>query len=143
MTQGSPGADAKLESFLAEPRTAMVAALRADGRPQMTPNWFYWDGSRFFISTTKGRRKYTNLKRDPRVQLAIDDSQGFRTVLIEGTVEIWEEYGRQVEPFKRILGKHGQTVEDAAALARFEREKRVMLVVSPSKPPAAWTRWGL
>ena len=44
-----------VEAFLAEPRNVVVAAIRRDGRPQMTPNWFLWDGSRFWISTTKDR----------------------------------------------------------------------------------------
>jgi hypothetical protein len=30
----------QIEAFLAEPRNAMIAAIRRDGRPQMTPNWF-------------------------------------------------------------------------------------------------------
>ena len=46
-----------VEQFLAEPRNIMVAAIRRDGRPQVTPNWFYWDGERFYISTTKTRQK--------------------------------------------------------------------------------------
>ncbi len=50
MTTADP-TPAKLEAFLAQPRNVMVAAIRRDGRPQMTPNWFLWDGSRFYIST--------------------------------------------------------------------------------------------
>ena len=34
----------KVEAFLAEPRNVMVAGARKDGRPHVTPNWFYWDG---------------------------------------------------------------------------------------------------
>ena len=132
----------QVESFLAERRNIMVATIRRDGRPQMTPNWFFWDGERFYISTTKTRRKYTNLRRDPRVQLALDEPGGFRTVLIDGTAEIWENLDRGLPYFKRITEKHtGRTPDDTATRERLVREQRVLLVITPEKPPEQWTRW--
>src|SRR3712207_181666 len=97
---------AQLEQFLAESRNIMVAAIRPDGRPQVTPNWFHWDGERFYISTTKTRQKYKNFRRDPRVQLVLDEPTGFRTVLIDGTTEIWEDHERGLPYFSRITEKH-------------------------------------
>ncbi len=142
MTQPGGMSREQIEQFLAEPRNVMVAAIRKDGRPQMTPNWFYWDGSRFYISTTKTRRKYPNFKRDPRVQLAIDDSTGFRTVLLDGTVEIWEDHERGLPYFKQITQKHRGTVpDDDAVRRRLQEEQRVLLVITPEKPPEQWTRW--
>jgi hypothetical protein len=41
-----------LETFLAEPRNVIVAGIRKDGRPHLSPNWFLWDGAHFFVSTT-------------------------------------------------------------------------------------------
>jgi len=135
---------APLDAFLAEPRNIMVAALRADGRPQMTPNWFYWDGARFYISTTRSRQKYRNFKRDPRVQLALDDPTAFRTALIDGTVEIWEDLDRGLPYFLKIREKHGRPVEDPATVKDgLAREGRVLLVVTPDRAPSAWTQWGL
>jgi PPOX class probable F420-dependent enzyme len=132
----------EIEAFLAEPRNVMVAAIRKDGRPQMTPNWFYWDGSRFYISTTKTRRKYTNFKRDPRVQLVVDDSTGFRTVVLDGTVEIWEDLDKGLPYFKEIRKKHRGSVPDDATMRRgLQEEQRVLLVITPEKLPEQWTRW--
>ncbi len=132
----------QIETFLAEPRNIMVATIRRDGRPQMTPNWFFWDGNRFYISTTKTRQKYPNLKRDPRVQLALDEPSGFRTVLIDGTCEIWEDLDRGLPYFTQITEKHtGRTPNDAALRERLVREQRVLLVITPDKPPEQWTRW--
>ena len=71
-----------LEAFLAGQRNLMVAGIRADGRPHLTPNWFYWDGERFYVSTTRGRAKYAIFRRDTRAQLAVDDPMGLRAVLI-------------------------------------------------------------
>ena len=81
----------KLEAFLAEPRNVIVAGIRKDGRPHLSPNWFKWDGERFYVSTTRHRVKYAIFRRDPRAQLAIDDSTGFRSVLVPATVEIRED----------------------------------------------------
>ena len=33
--------------FLAEPRNVVVAGIRRDGRPHLSPNWFVWDGQCF------------------------------------------------------------------------------------------------
>src|SRR5947209_7812835 len=102
MTTASPMTRELIEQFLAEVRNIMVGAIRKDGRPQITPNWFYWDGARFYISTTKTRQKYRNFSRDPRVQLVLDDSTGFRALMIDGTVEIWDDHERGLPYFKKI-----------------------------------------
>ena len=72
----------KVEQFLAEQRTAIIGGTRRDGRVHMSPNWFHWDGERFYLSTTRHRVKYAIFRRDPRVQLLVDDSTGHRAVFI-------------------------------------------------------------
>jgi PPOX class probable F420-dependent enzyme len=132
----------QIEAFLAEPRNIMVGAIRKDGRPQMTPNWFLWDGSRFYVSTTKTRKKYANLRRDPRVSLVLDESPGFRTVMIDGTVEIWEDHERGLPYFKQLRAKHSAPdASDEALMKRLQDEQRVLLVISPDKPLEHWTFW--
>jgi PPOX class probable F420-dependent enzyme len=143
MTAPSPMSREEIETFLAEPRNVMVAAIRPSGMPQMTPNWFYWDGTRFYISTTKTRRKFANLSRDPRVQLAIDDPTAFRTVILDGAAEIWDDIEAGLPFFKKIMGKHrGQVPDDDTLRRRLQAEQRVLLVITPARPPEEWTRWG-
>ena len=133
----------QIEAFLAEPRNAMIAAIRRDGRPQMTPNWLLRDGRRFYVSTTKTRQKFKNFRRDPRVQLAVDDPTGFKCVIIDGTVEIWENHDRGLPFFRRITEKHrGEAPDDQTILERLAREQRVLLVISPTAPIDQWTNWG-
>ena len=100
----------KIEAFLAEPRNVIVAGIRHDGRPHLSPNWFYWDGQRFYVSTTRDRVKYAIFRRDPRAQLLIDDPTGFRAVLVPGTVEIREDLAAELPRFRAILEKHGMAV---------------------------------
>src|SRR5580698_10013414 len=97
----------KIEAFLAEPRNVVVAGIRRDGRPHLSPNWFFWDGERFYVSTTRARVKYAIFRRDPRAQLLVDDSTGHRAVLVPATVEVREDLRPELPRFRAIRDKHG------------------------------------
>jgi PPOX class probable F420-dependent enzyme len=133
-----------LDAFLSEVRNVVIAGVARSGRPVMTPNWFHWDGERFYISTTRDRVKYPMFTRDPRAQLLIDDATGFRSVVVNGTVEFWEDLDKGLPYFKAIRGKHGRApVDDETMRKGLEEENRVLLVVIPDRAPADWTAWGL
>lgn len=134
----------KIGAFLAEPRNVVVAGIRRDGRPQLSPNWFYWDGERFYVSTTRDRAKYAIFRRDPRAQLLVDDSLGFRAVLVPATVEIREDIAAELPRFRAIREKHGVAVPGNENFARaLAAEGRVLLAFTPDQPASAWTCWGL
>jgi PPOX class probable F420-dependent enzyme len=134
----------KIEAFLAERRNAIVAGIRRDGRPHLSPNWFCWDGQRFYVSTTRSRVKYTIFRRDPRAQLLIDDPTGFRAVLVSATVEIREDIVAELPRFRAIREKYGMTVpSDEEHLQALAREGRVLLAFTPDQPLTDWTSWGL
>lgn len=132
-----------LEAFLAEPRNVIVVGIRRDGRPHATPNWFWWDGERFYVSTTRTRVKYRIFRRDPRVELVLDDPTGFRCVLVSGQVEILEDVEAELPHFRAIGKKHGMPVQsDDDYLASLKAEERVLLAITPNSPMSAWTAWG-
>ena len=134
----------KLDAFLAEPRNLVVVGIRKDGRPHVSPNWFYWDGERFYVSTTRSRVKYAIFRRDPRAQLLIDDPTAFRAVLVPATVEIREDIPAELPRFRAIREKHGMKVlDDAEHLRSLTEEGRVLLAITPDTLPAGWTSWGL
>ena len=87
----SSPADTAIEAFLAEPKNIIVAGIRRDGRPHVSPNWFFWDGEKFYVSTTRKRAKYNIFRRDPRVELVIDDPADRRYIGLSGTVEVRED----------------------------------------------------
>src|SRR5947209_10855100 len=120
-----------LEAFLGERRNVVVAGIRRDGRPSLTPNWFYWDGERFYVSTMRSRAKYAIFRRDPRVQLLVDDATSFRSVLIDGSVEIWEDHERGLPYFRAVRQKYGRDVgTDDDLRANLAAEDRVLLVMT-------------
>jgi PPOX class probable F420-dependent enzyme len=134
----------KVEAFLAEPRNVIVAGIRSDGRPQLTPNWFAWDGERFYVSTTRNRAKFKIFSRDARVELVVDDATGFRCVLVSGTVAIKEDLKAELGHFRAIREKHGVVVPvDDEHLKSLENEHRVLLAITPNGPIESWTAWGL
>lgn len=132
-----------MDVFLAEPRNAIVAGIRASGRPSMTPNWFLWRDGRFYISTTKDRAKFKIFSADPRVQLVIDDATGFRYIVVDGSVEIGDDIDAGLGYFKALRHKHGRTESsDDDLRAEMIRDRRVLLIVTPDKPQAEWHRRG-
>jgi PPOX class probable F420-dependent enzyme len=134
----------KIEAFLAEPRNLIVAGIRRDGRPHLSPNWFYWDGQRFYVSTTRDRVKYAIFRRDPRAQLLIDDPVGFRAVLLPATAQIREDIAAELPGFRAIREKYGMAIpDDAEHLRALAAEVRVLLAFTPDRPPSSWTSWGL
>jgi len=72
---------------------ANLATLMPDGRPQVTPVWTDLEGDTILINTARGRQKDRNLRRDPRVALAImDPDNPYRYLEIRGRVtEITED----------------------------------------------------
>jgi PPOX class probable F420-dependent enzyme len=133
-----------VEAFLAEPRNVVVAGIRKDGRPHVSPNWFFWDGERFFISTTRPRVKYKIFSRDPRVELVVDDATGHRYVALSGTVEIREDVRPNLHLFRAIRDKHGRPAPSDDELAEtLIADDRVLLAITPTSPPSSWTAIGL
>jgi len=82
--------DAEIRSFLlGRPRTAMLATVRANGQPHAAPVWFDLDGDDVVFTSGHTSVKMANLRRDPRVVLAIDDeTPPYAYVLVEGTATV-------------------------------------------------------
>jgi PPOX class probable F420-dependent enzyme len=133
-----------LDAFLAEPRNVILAGVRKDGRPHVSPNWFFWDGKRFYVSTTRPRVKYKIFSRDPRVELIIDDATGHRYAALSGTVDIREDVADNLHLFRAIGEKHGRPVPpDDTLTAGLIADDRVLLAITPNAPPSDWTAVGL
>ena len=118
----------------------IVAGIRKDGRPHLSPNWFYWDGEHFYVSTTRKRAKYTIFRRDPRAELVVDDPEGMRYVEIPTTVEIREDVPGQRRAVPRHPGEarpRGPGRRRAGGLPHRRRPGAARL--HPVRPAATWT----
>jgi PPOX class probable F420-dependent enzyme len=63
----------QFHDLLSSTAIAFVGTIGKRGEPQVTPQWFHWDGERVRISLVEGRQKLRNLRRDPRISLTIVD----------------------------------------------------------------------
>ena len=72
---------------------ASLTTLMPDGSPQTTPVWCDTDGEHVIFNSAKGRQKDRNVRRDPRVAMAIiDPDNPYRYLEIRGkVVEITEQ----------------------------------------------------
>ena len=72
---------------------ASLGTLMPNGSPQVTPVWVDLEGDHLIVNSAKGRQKDRNLRRDPRVSLAvIDPDNPYRYLEIRGRVaEITEQ----------------------------------------------------
>ena len=61
------------KDILAKVAFANLATLMPDGRPQVSPVWFDFDGSNIWVNSAKGRVKDKNMRRNKRVALSITD----------------------------------------------------------------------
>jgi len=119
-------------TFLRERPHAIVATIMADGRPQLTPNWYLWDGERFWVSTLDWTVKVRNARRDRRVTLCIDGTDR-RTnyVQVFGTAEV--VVGDVRERTLDLIRKYEPVEADAQAHWEGIKEDRVLIVVTPDR----------
>lgn len=90
MSQSIPD---KYRDLFSKRAFASLATLMPDGGPQVTPVWVDLEGDLVIVNTAKGRQKDKNMRRDPRVALAIiDPDNPYRYLEIRGRVaEIVEQ----------------------------------------------------
>ena len=66
---------------------ASLGTLMNDGQPQVTPVWVDYDGKNILFNSARGRVKDLNIRRDPRVSLAVvDPDNPYRYLEIRGKV---------------------------------------------------------
>ena len=66
---------------------ATIATIMPDGSPQATVVWIDTDGEHVIFNTAEGRVKTNNLRRDPRVAVAIVNADNpYEQVTVRGRV---------------------------------------------------------
>ncbi|HET6857888.1 MAG TPA: PPOX class F420-dependent oxidoreductase [Streptomyces sp.] len=87
----------KLKALLDTPVFINVATIQPDGSPQVSPVWVKRDGDEVLFSTTLGRRKEKNLRRDPRVTALLQPFDSpYDYAEIRGSVEMTTDGGQEL-----------------------------------------------
>jgi PPOX class probable F420-dependent enzyme len=84
---------ARVERRLREEEVIWLVTVNADGTPEPSPVWFYWDGSSFLIYSRTGTPRERNIRRNGRVALNFNSSNfGNDIVVITGDAEIVDDW---------------------------------------------------
>lgn len=107
---------------------AVLATLKEDRAPQMSPVLVTVDDGAAVVSTRQTAYKVRNIRRDPRVWLCVlPDSFFGQWIQVEGTatiVELPDAMDGLVDYYRRISGEHPNWDEYRDAM---RAEQRVML----------------
>jgi PPOX class probable F420-dependent enzyme len=79
--------DADLKALATAKNFAALTTLMPDGQPQTQLMWVHADDDHVLINTEKGRQKFRNVERDPRVTVTVFDADNaYRYVEARGRV---------------------------------------------------------
>ncbi|CAM3379386.1 PPOX class F420-dependent oxidoreductase [Streptomyces albus] len=133
---GTPAAPFDPRALLAEARLGVLATIKADGRPQLSPVMPFYDRDTdtLHVSMTEGRAKTANLRRDPRASLEVTGPDGREWATAEGTAELvgpgTDPHGAEVdalvEYYRRAAGEHPDWDEYRATMVT---DRRVLMTM--------------
>jgi PPOX class probable F420-dependent enzyme len=76
---------------------ATVATVEPDGSVQQSVVWVTRDGDDVLFSTLAGRRKHSNLQRDPRISLLITPADNpYQYLAVRGTATLTTDNGSEL-----------------------------------------------
>jgi PPOX class probable F420-dependent enzyme len=108
---------------------------RRDGAPRQAVVWYLLDGDTIVINSLEGRLWPTNLRRDPRVSIAITAADREEWVGLTGAVEIVDDQDRAQADIAAMAHRY-HTPQPAAAedliKSRFQPQRRVSFRITPT-----------
>ena len=120
-----------IRSLFENKNFAFVATSMKDGSPQITPTWVDLEDNLILINTALGRLKQKNLKRDPRIAVAVaDNNNPYEMVTVRGEV-IEQVTGEAAEIHIDKLAK--KYIDKDKYPGRAPGERRVLLKIKPTK----------
>ncbi|MGC9498256.1 PPOX class F420-dependent oxidoreductase [Streptomyces sp. WG7] len=131
----TPGFDPR--ALLAESRLGVLATIKSDGRPQLSPVMPAYDPEAgvIRISTREGLAKTANLRRDPWAALEVTAADGRSWATAEGAVSLTgpgtDPHGPEVEAlvayYRAAAGEHPDWDEYRMTMVS---DRRVLLTMT-------------
>ncbi|SDF33539.1 PPOX class F420-dependent oxidoreductase [Pseudonocardia oroxyli] len=131
---------ADLHALLAESRLGVLATIKKDGSPQLSPVTPFYDreAGTISVSMTEGRAKTANLRRDPRAALEVTSADGFTWATAEGPVTLVgpgptpdsPEVEALVDYYRKAAGEHPDWAEYRQVMVA---DRRVLMTMTVEK----------
>ncbi|TQS42610.1 PPOX class F420-dependent oxidoreductase [Cryptosporangium phraense] len=129
-----------LHALLAEAKIGVLATIKSDGRPQLSPVTPYYDRDAgiLYVSMTEGRAKTANLRRDPRAAFEVTSPDGWAWATAEGAVTLTgpgaDPNGPEVEAlvgyYRAAAGEHPDWEEYRSVMVS---DRRVLMAMKVEK----------
>ncbi|GAA1323863.1 PPOX class F420-dependent oxidoreductase [Pseudonocardia xinjiangensis] len=127
-------------TLLADARLGVLATIKSDGRPQLSPVTPFYDRDAgvLYVSMTDGRAKTANLRRDPRAALEVTSPDGWAWATAEGTVTLTgpgtdpdgAEVQALVDYYRNAAGEHPNWDEYRSVMVS---DRRVLMAMTVEK----------
>ncbi|MCM3884380.1 PPOX class F420-dependent oxidoreductase [Frankia sp. R82] len=124
-------------ALLERSRLGVLATIRSDGRPQLSPVLPFYDepAGVILISTRHGLAKTANLRREPWAALEVTSPDGRSWATAEGTVTLTDPSGDPLGPevealvdyYRRAAGEHPDWDDYRAAMIA---DRRVLITLA-------------
>jgi len=136
-----------LHALLAQSRLGVLATIRADGRPQLSPVQPFYDraAGALYVSTSARAAKVGNLRRDPRATLEVTSQDGWAWAVADGTATLTgpgtDPHGPEVEAlvdyYRLAAGEHPDWAEYREAMVS---DRRVLITMAVERVYGASVR---
>jgi PPOX class probable F420-dependent enzyme len=123
--------------LLADSRLGVLATIKSDGRPQLSPVMPYYDRDAgvIYVSTSDGAAKTANLRRDTRASLEVTSHDGRAWATADGTATVTgpgvDAGGPEVEAlvnyYRIAAGEHPDWDEYRSVMVA---DRRVLITVT-------------
>jgi PPOX class probable F420-dependent enzyme len=124
-------------ALLAASNLGVLATIKADGRPQLSPVQPFYDRAAgvIHVSMTDGRAKTANLRRDPRATLEVTSADGMAWATAEGVATLTgpgadpfgPEVAALVDYYRAAAGEHPDWAEYRTVMVA---DRRVLMTMT-------------
>jgi PPOX class probable F420-dependent enzyme len=114
------------------PNYAAFTTLMEDGRPQTRIVWVGTDGEHILVNTQKNHKKFENVRRDPRISVAIWDARNpYHYAEVRGEVVetvFGDEARRHIDELSlKYHGMpYGRKIESERVMLRVEAHRQIV-----------------